>query len=102
MKMYILVRNCIPTGHAATAIAHAAAAACLKWPGDERFDEWRENSFKKVVCMVTDKEFERAEECKDCIVMTESALDDEKTALVLKPRPIGEWPKMIKYLRLYR
>lgn len=34
------------------------------------------------------------------MVLTESALDGREVAIVFKPRE--EWPKMFKFLRLYR
>ena len=55
--------------------------------------------FYKAVCKVTDEEFERAKECPDHIVVTESALGGAEVALAFKPR--DEWPKAFKFLRLY-
>lgn len=108
LKMYILVRDSIPLGLAMTAVAHASAAACLRWhdPGglcEKCFSDWLSNSFKKVVCKVTDKEFEKAKGAvpeDDRIVMVESALDGAETAMVFMPRE--EMPKMFKYLKLYK
>lgn len=36
----------------------------------------------------------------DHVVLTESALGDQEVAIVFKPR--HEWPKMFKFLKLYR
>ena len=36
----------------------------------------------------------------DHVVLTESALGGQEVAIVFKPR--HEWPKMFKFLRLYR
>lgn len=105
MKMYILVLDNVPLGLAITAVAHAAAAAILKWLNPELPErdpvmlEWL-NSFKKVVCKVTPDEYEVACAVSDCIELTESSLKGAPTCLVFKPR--AEWPEGFKYYRLYK
>lgn len=103
MKMYILVKDDVPLGLAMTAVAHAVAAACLEWAGDAQFEEWRHTSFKKVVCRVNQKEFDRVkEECGEIVVMTESALDGAETAIAFNPRHDEDWPKTARFWRLYK
>ena len=46
------------------------------------------------------KEFENAKQVEDHVVLTESALGNREVAIVFKPRT--EWPKMFKFLKLYR
>ena len=41
-----------------------------------------------------------AKQVADHVVLTESALDNQEVAIVFKPRQ--EWPKMFKFLKLYR
>ena len=106
MKMYILVKDSIPLGLAITAVAHAAAAAMDKWRYDATFVQWKNTSFKKVVCKVSNKEFTEAidESDKlgdnDKIIMSESALNGDTTAAVFKPR--NEWPKSFRFYSLYK
>jgi len=100
MKMYILVRDSIPLGFAMTAVAHAAAIGMKKWVNDPAFIAWNETSFKKVICKVHDDEFNAAMSHDDGIALTESALNDDYTAAVFKPRK--EWPKAFKFFRLYK
>ena len=57
-------------------------------------------SFYKVVCRVTDAEFEAAKLLEDSVVLTESALDNAEVAIAFRPR--AEWPKAFKFYRLYR
>lgn len=105
MKMYFLVLDDVPLGLAITAVAHASAAAILKWLNPELPErdpvmlEWL-NSFKKVVCKVTPHEFESAKTFPDYIELTESALGGAPTCLVFKPR--AEWPEQFKYYKLYK
>ncbi|HEY9130738.1 MAG TPA: hypothetical protein VIM98_03195 [Dyella sp.] len=100
MKMYILVRDDIPLGFAMVAVAHASLAGYLKFRDTPEVAAWLEGPFFKAVCKVTPQEFERAKTVEDHVVLTESALGDQQVAIVFKPRT--EWPKMFRFLRLYR
>jgi hypothetical protein len=53
-----------------------------------------------VVCKVNSKEFENAKGIPDHVVLTESSLNNQEVEMVFKPRE--EWPKLLKFLRLYR
>lgn len=57
-------------------------------------------TFFKAVCKANAKEFENAKQVADHLVLTESALENREVAIVFKPR--DEWPKMFKFLRLYK
>lgn len=100
MKMYILIREDIPLGFAVLAAAHASLAAYLKFKDTPEVTEWLSGPFYKAVCRVNDKEFEKAKECPDHVVLTESALDSQEVAMAFRPRQ--EWPKAFKFFRLFR
>jgi peptidyl-tRNA hydrolase len=100
MKMYILIKDDVPLGFAMVAAAHASLAGYLKFQDAPEVKEWLSGPFFKAVCKVNAKEFENAKEVPDHLVLTESALDNREVAIVLKPRE--EWPKMFKFLRLYK
>lgn len=100
MKMYILVRESIPLGFAMVAVAHASLACHLRYRDHPDVANWLSGRFYKVVCKVTDAEFERARAIEDHVVITESALDGAEVALALRPR--ADWPKAMRFLRLYR
>ncbi len=100
MKMYILIKEEIPTGFAVLASAHASLTAYLKFKDSPEVEEWISGPFYKVICRVNDKEFEKAKEYPDQIVLTEAALDNKELAIAFKPR--SEWPKFFKFLRMYR
>jgi hypothetical protein len=100
MKMYILVRDDIPLGFAMVAVAHASLAGYLKFQGTPEVEQWLFGPFFKAVCKVHAEEFEHAKEVPDHVVLTESALDLLEVAIVFKPRE--EWPRMFRFLRLYR
>jgi peptidyl-tRNA hydrolase len=100
MKMFILIRDSIPTGFALVAAAHASLACYLKFKDTPQVMQWLSGSFKKVVCRVTDHEFQKAKEFEDHVVLTESALDNQEVAIAFKPRE--EWPKAFRFYRLYK
>ena len=100
MKMYILIKEDIPMGFAMVAAAHASLAAYLKFQQREDLKEWLNGSFKKAVCIVNNKEFDKAKEFEDSVILTESALDNREVAIAFCPRK--EWPKAFKFYRLYK
>ena len=102
MKLYIFIKDTVPLGLALATVGHGCMAAVFKWENDASFINWKMNSFRKVICKVNQKEFDRAKECEDIIVMTESALNNEEVSIVFKPRQDNKWPKVVKYAKLYK
>jgi hypothetical protein len=100
VKMYILVRESVPIGFAILAAAHASIACYLKFRDAPEIAVWLAGPFYKVVCKVTDSEFEAAKEFADNVVLTESALDNVEVAIAFRPRE--EWPKAFKFYKLYK
>lgn len=100
MKMYILVRDDIPTGFAVLAAAHASLACYLKFKETPEMQEWISGTFYKSVCKVTSTQFEKAKTYSDYVVLTESALNHQEVALTFKPRT--EWSGFFKSLILYK
>jgi hypothetical protein len=98
--MYILVRDSVPLGCAVVATAHASLAAYLKFRDTPEVSHRLSGRFDKVVCQVSDEEFERARLTEDHVVLTESALGGQEVAIAFKPRE--EWPKAFQYFKLYR
>ena|SRR5437764_8668550 len=100
MKMYILIRDSVPTGFAVLAAAHASLACYLKFRDAPEIAAWLSGPFYKAVCKVTDVEFDAAKAVEDHVILTESALDGAEVAIAFRPRE--DWPKAFKFLRLYR
>jgi len=100
MKMYILIKDCVPYDKAIVVAAHASLAMYLQYQGSDNVKKWLSGPFKKVVCKVSDSEFERAKKEMHCVVLQESSLDGIDVALAFEPR--DEWPKMFQYLKLYK
>jgi len=99
MKTYILVKNTVPLGFAMVGVAHASLAMYLKYKDTPDMEDYLK-SFKKVVCKVSEEEFEVAKGYKDNIVITESALGKEETVIAFSPR--ATWTSVFKTYKLYK
>ena len=100
MKMYILVLEEVPVGHAINSAAHASVACVMKYQEDEDVKHWLEHSFRKVTCKVTKAELKAAMELEtEYVIITESNLDDKITAVAFKPKE--EYHSIFRMLKLY-
>jgi len=99
MKMYILIKDSVPTGYAVLAAAHASLAAYLKFQDDLETVQWKNGIFRKVVCKVDANDFENAKQYSDHVIMTESALKGQEVAIAFRPR--DHWPKAFQFYKLY-
>ena len=102
MKMYIAIKDWVPTGHAVNIAAHAGLIGWLEFQNQEYTQEWLKTSFKKVTCMVTQEEFDKLKEVEYNKVITESRLDNDEVGIVFAPRPKEAWPELMKTLRLWK
>lgn len=100
MKMYIAIRESVPTGHAVNSAAHGSLMCYLKYQDNKYMQEWLDHSFKKVTCVVSDAEFELLKQQENIVVITESALNNQEVAIVLAPRI--EWPYWMRSLKLFK
>ena len=102
MKMYICIKQDTPVGMAMNAAAHGSLMCHLKYYGDGDYQQWLDKSFKKVTCAVTPAEFAMLKEVDDYVVVTESRLNGQEVAIVLKPRQPNEWPEFVNLLKLWK
>jgi len=108
IKVYVLIKDWVDTGHAVNTACHAGAMIAKNWPRrapqerlyDPVINEWWDTSFRKVTCKVTEQQFEKAKEYADWFPVTEMAFDNKEVALVFKPRE--EWPRFFKFLTLWK
>ena len=100
MKMYIAIKDWVPSGHAVNCAAHAGLIGWLEFGHLDSTKEWLDTSFKKVTCAVTDDEFEILRKMENSKVIRESRLDNDEIGIVLAPR--DEWPTFMKTLRLWK
>lgn len=102
MKMYIVLRESLITpGLAALVSAHASLACYLKYKDHANIEAWlNPGPFFKVICIANDVEFEKVKAVEDNVVLTESRLEGQEVAVAFLPRE--EYPKMFKFLRMYK
>lgn len=128
-KMYILIRSDVDAGMAVVAAAHASLSGYLHFVEQESrarsfnhsstdvcpdcgqlnpdyptdTQKWAAESFRKVVCSVTEEQFQEAKSYGvagvDYRVMTESSLEGAEVAIVFKPRE--NWEPFFKGLPLW-
>jgi len=99
MKMYILIHEKVPAKLSPVVAAHASLSCYLKFKEDEQMQLWVNSVFKKVVCKISETEFENAKTVNKCLIMTESALNNEEVAIVYCPRE--EYPKNFKFFKMW-
>ena len=99
MKMYILIKDTVPDELAPVIAAHASLACFRVFENDPYMQKWIQESFKKVICKVNHKEFEKASRIKSSLPMTESTLGSEYICVALSPRPDHDWPNVIKFAK---
>lgn len=100
LRLYILIHEDVPDTFAPVSAAHASLAAWLKWGDDPLMREWEKTSFRKVVCRVTDRAFQRAKRHPDHLVMQENSLmGNPEVSLVFKVRE--DWPQSFRFYDLW-
>ena len=102
MKMYSCIKQDTPVGMAMNSAAHAGLMCHLKSSEDLDYLNWLDKSLKKVTCAVSDAEFAMLKTLPDSFVVTESRLNGQEVAVVLKPRQPNEWPEFVNLLKLWR
>jgi hypothetical protein len=117
MKMYICVLDEFPDYMVPTLVAHAVLGAHLDFSGidnDEfsiryglpyypNYMAWLENSFKKCVVRVNEKEFNKIFFLPNVYVAHEkNTLDGRDSCIVVCPRPDEEIPNVLKFAKLWK
>jgi peptidyl-tRNA hydrolase len=99
MRMYILLKRSLPNAFAPVVAAHAALACFRKFETQPDMQTWINGVFKKVVCVVSDAEFEHAKNTPDYVIITESALQNMEVGIAFCPR--AEYPKGFKFYKMW-
>jgi hypothetical protein len=105
-KLYIAVLDEFPDYMTPTLVAHSMLGAHLMWgncPYDDghRYNDWLENSFKKCVIRVNQKEFDKIAALPDVYLGHENnTLEGRKSCAVVCPRE--DIPNVLKFARLWK
>lgn len=98
-RLYFAVLDTVDLGHQILSVAHGTLMAHLRFSGNPEYEDWLKNSFRKCVCRVNAKEFDKLKHLDDVVVVTEMALDNQEIAVVICPRK--EYPNVVKYMKLF-
>ena len=98
-KMYICIKQSLPS-HKVLGVAHGVLMAHLKFGNDPEYQAWLSQSFRKVVCEVSDAEFEILKSEPNYVTVTESGLGGMEIAHVFCPR--AQWPERFRQYPLLK
>jgi hypothetical protein len=84
-----------------TLVAHSVLSAHLKFQGNTEYDDWLENSFKKCVVRVNQKEFEKIAKLQNVHLGYEKHTLGGKPACVVVC-PSSEIPNVLKFAKLWK
>jgi hypothetical protein len=103
MKMYICVLDGFPDYMVPTLVAHAVLGAHLKFSGNETYENWLKNSFKKCVLRVNKKEFQKILSLENVYVGRENkTLNGEDSCLIPFPCENEQIPNVLKFAKLWK
>jgi hypothetical protein len=84
-------------------VAHSAIGAHIQMLGDDNYDKWLSESFKKCVCRVNEKEFKKISEIEGTYLGHENhTLGGIKSCAVPIPVENDDLPNVLKFAKLWR
>lgn len=102
LKMYIAVLDEFPDFMVPTLVAHSVLAAHLLFENDAVYQDWLQNSFRKVVLRVNQKEFDKIAALDHVYLGHENkTLDGKKSCAVVCPLD-DETPNVLKFAKLWK
>ncbi len=100
-RMYIAILDEFPDYMTPTLVAHAVLGAHIQFSKKLDYEDWLENSFRKCVVRVNQKEFDKISELPDVYLAHENkTLDGRKSCAVVCPR--AENPNVLTYAKLWK
>lgn len=107
MKMYISVLDEVPDYMVPTLVAHSVINAHIKFSNDfwdkDPYNDWLENSYRKVVIKVNHKEFNKIKETLTHWAGHENTVcNGEPSCLVVLPVSYDNIPNVLKFAKLWK
>lgn len=101
MKLYIAILDEFPDFMTPTLVAHSMLAAHTKFSGNKNYDDWFNDSFKKCVVRVNQKEFDKISKLDNIYLGHENnTLEGKKSCIVVCPRQDN--PNVLKFAKLWK
>lgn len=102
-KMYIAVLDEVPDFMVPTLVAHTVLAAHIEFEREYEYEEWMDNSFKKVTLRVNQKEFDKISEMQWVFLGHENTtLGGQKSCAVVMPMKDSERPNVLKFAKMWK
>ena len=102
IKMYIAVLDEFPDFMVPTLVAHSVLGAHMKFCNEANYDYWINNSFKKCVIRVNQKEFDKIALLEDIYIGHENNTLGRKSSCVIPlPRYNENLPNVLKFAKLW-
>lgn len=103
MKLYVAVLEDVPDYITPTLVAHAVLGAHLVFHENTAYQAWLKHSFKKCVCRVNRKEFDKIAALPDVYLGHENrTLDGIKSCAVPVPCEDEQLPNVLKFAKLWK
>jgi hypothetical protein len=103
MRLYIAVLDQVPDFMVPTLVAHTMLGAHLSMCGNQVYQNWLSNSFKKCVVRVNQKEFDRICQLPGTYLGHENTtLSGQKSCAIPVPGPNEELPNVLKFAKLWK
>jgi hypothetical protein len=103
-RLYICVLDEVPDHIVPTLVAHTVMNAndLFMRYADYNYQEWKELSFRKCVCRVNRKEFEKIAALDKTFLGHENkTLNGEKSCAIAYPVPNDQLPNVLKFAKLW-
>lgn len=108
-KMYIAVLDEVPDFMVPTLVAHSVINAHIYFSSDpdvgvesvHQYEDWLENSYKKVTLRVNRKEFEKISQLECWLGHENTTLNAEKSCAVVLPMEDDARPNVLKFAKMW-
>lgn len=103
-KMYIAVLDEVPDFMVPTLVAHSILNAHIEFEREPEYEDWWDNSFKKVVLRVNRKEFQKIQEGSLPVWLghENTTLNAEKSCAVVFPCDDDSRPNVLKFAKMWK
>jgi hypothetical protein len=103
MKLYIAVLDQVPDFIVPTLVAHTVLSGHLKFQTDLDYIEWLNNSFKKCVLRVNQREFDKISKLDKVHVGHENkTLGGSPSCVIICPCKNEQLPNVLKFAKLWK
>lgn len=102
MRLYICVLDDVPDFMVPTLVAHTILGAHISMQGVHMYDRWISESFKKCVCRVGRKEFDKIAAIGGTYLGHEiKTLDGKKSCAIPVPVESRDLPNVLRFAKLW-